>query len=55
MKRFIQLMIGIHAYLIIYLLLLMGNGYWVKDGYKSKDEVFSTEQKDATHVVWYMK
>ncbi len=32
-----------------------GSGYWVKDGLKSRDEVFSTPQLDATHVVWYNK
>lgn len=32
-----------------------GHGYWVKDGLKSRDEVFSTPQLDATHVVWYNK
>jgi len=32
-----------------------GFGYWVKDGLKSFDDVFSTEQLDATHVVWYNK
>ena len=32
-----------------------GTGYWVKDGLKSRDEVFSTPQLDATHVVWYNK
>jgi len=32
-----------------------GSGYWVKDGFKSNDEVFSTPQLDATHVVWYNK
>ena len=32
-----------------------GNGYWAKDGLKSNDEVFSTPQLDATHVVWYNK
>jgi ribose-phosphate pyrophosphokinase len=32
-----------------------GSGYWVKDGMKSSDEVFSTGQLDATHVVWYNK
>lgn len=28
-----------------------GSGYWVKDGLRSGDEVFSTHQLDATHVV----
>lgn len=32
-----------------------GSGYWVKDGMKSRDEVFSTPVLDATHVVWYNK
>jgi hypothetical protein len=32
-----------------------GCGYWVKDGLKSNDEVFSTHKLDATHVVWYNK
>jgi hypothetical protein len=32
-----------------------GCGYWVKDGLKSNDEVFSTPKLDATHVVWYNK
>jgi len=32
-----------------------GIGYWVKDGMRSRDEVFSTAQKDATHVAWYNK
>jgi len=32
-----------------------GNGYWVKNGLRSNDEVFSTEPLDATHVVWYNK
>ncbi len=32
-----------------------GTGYWVKDGYSSSDEVFSTDQLDATHVVWFNK
>ena len=32
-----------------------GIGYWVKDGLKSNDEVFSTPPLDATHVVWYNK
>lgn len=32
-----------------------GSGYWVKDGMKSSDEVFSTPVLDATHVVWYNK
>ena len=32
-----------------------GSGYWVKNGFKSHDEVFSTPKLDATHVVWYSK
>ena len=32
-----------------------GSGYWVKNELKSRDEVFSTPQLDATHVVWYNK
>jgi len=33
-----------------------GNGYWMKDGMIChKDEVFSSEPEDATHVVWYSK
>jgi hypothetical protein len=32
-----------------------GSGYWMKDCLKSTDEVFSTPQLDATHVVWYNK
>lgn len=32
-----------------------GTGYWCKDGMRSDEEVFSTEQLDATHVVWYNK
>lgn len=32
-----------------------GCGYWMKDNLISNDEVFSTEQLDATHVVWYNK
>lgn len=32
-----------------------GSGYWVKDGYRSNAEVFSTEPLDATHVVWFNK
>lgn len=30
-----------------------GNGYWMKNGKESSDEVFSSPQEDATHVVWY--
>ncbi len=32
-----------------------GSGYWVKDGKKSRDEIFSTPRLDATHIVWYNK
>lgn len=32
-----------------------GSGYWVKDGLRSDDEVFSTEPLNATHVAWYNK
>jgi hypothetical protein len=32
-----------------------GCGYWMKNNLISNDEVFSTEQLDATHVVWYNK
>ena len=32
-----------------------GSGYWVKDGLRSRSEVFSSPQLDATHVVWYNK
>ncbi len=32
-----------------------GSGYWVKDGKASRDEVFSTPELDATHVIWYSK
>lgn len=32
-----------------------GNGYWVRNGKQSNDEVFSTEKEDATHVAWYPK
>jgi hypothetical protein len=32
-----------------------GTGYWVRDGFRSDDEVFNSEQLDATHVVWYNK
>jgi hypothetical protein len=32
-----------------------GIGYWMKDGYVSKDEVFSTPAQDATHVLWFNK
>jgi len=32
-----------------------GSGYWVKDGFKSNDEAFSTRRLDATHVTWYNK
>lgn len=30
-----------------------GIGYWVKDGFRCHDEVFSSEPEDATHVVWF--
>jgi hypothetical protein len=33
----------------------MGCGFWVKDNLKSRDEVFSTPQLDATHITWYNK
>ena len=32
-----------------------GCGYWVKDGKRSNSDVFSTDQEDATHVIWYNK
>lgn len=32
-----------------------GVGYWVKENLRSNDEVFLTDRKDATHVVWYSK
>ena len=32
-----------------------GSGYWVKDNKRSTDEVFSTPQLDATHVIWFNK
>lgn len=32
-----------------------GFGYWVKDGYASRDDVFSTPKLDATHVIWHNK
>lgn len=32
-----------------------GCGYWVKNGKESRDEVFSTQRLDATHVIWYNK
>ena len=32
-----------------------GSGYWMKDGMICNDEVFSSEQEDATHVIWYSK
>jgi thioredoxin reductase len=32
-----------------------GVGYWVREGLKSEDDVFSTPKLDATHVVWYNK
>lgn len=30
-----------------------GCGYWVKNGLKSVDDVFSAPKFDATHVIWY--
>ena len=33
-----------------------GHGYWVKNGFMCRgDEVFSTDQEDATHVIWFNK
>ena len=32
-----------------------GCGYWAKNGMMCRDEVFSTPQSDATHVVWFNK
>lgn len=32
-----------------------GSGYWVKDDMACRDEVFSSHQQDATHVIWYNK
>lgn len=32
-----------------------GIGFWVKNGKRSSCGVFSTEQKDATHVIWFNK
>lgn len=32
-----------------------GFGYWCKNGFQSDDEVFSTPQLDATHVIWFNK
>lgn len=32
-----------------------GCGYWAKDGYMSRDEVFNSPPLDATHVVWFNK
>lgn len=32
-----------------------GFGYWVKNNLACDDEVFSSSQQDATHVVWYNK
>ena len=32
-----------------------GMGYWVKNGRRSTDEVFSSPKFDATHVTWYGK
>lgn len=34
---------------------LDGSGYWVKNDMASTDEVFSTDQLDATHVLWFSK
>ena len=31
-----------------------GYGYWVKNGFMYRgDEVFSSDQEDATHVIWF--
>ena len=32
-----------------------GSGYWVKNGLACRNEVFSSEPLDATHMVWYNK
>ena len=32
-----------------------GFGYWVKDNMSSCDDVFETEQYDATQVIWFNK
>ena len=32
-----------------------GSGYWVKGGFESNEEVFSSLMLDATHVIWYNK
>lgn len=33
-----------------------GSGYYMKNGFIcKKDEVFSSEPLDATHVIWYSK
>lgn len=31
----------------------LGWGYWVKDGFATTDEIFSSPILDATHVVWH--
>jgi hypothetical protein len=33
--------------------IIIGNGYWAKDGFMSNDSVFSTRPLDATHVIWF--
>lgn len=32
-----------------------GHGYWVKDGMMSRYCPFSSDQEDATHVIWFNK
>lgn len=32
-----------------------GHGYWAKDGLMSRSTTFSTQQEDATHVIWFNK
>lgn len=32
-----------------------GSGNWVKDGMMSRFDPFSSEQEDATHVMWFNK
>jgi len=32
-----------------------GSGYWCKDGFINRDEVFSSPMLDATHVMWFNK
>lgn len=32
-----------------------GYGYWVREGFRSNDEVFLTPKLDATHVIWFNK